>query len=182
MSRDGFPPEMNQRRPVLLGGAVRGSIGLLSVKPQYRMASDQDSVGVAIACLKSQQNIKPVPGRSVALISCYHLCNKLPLGQRGRVNRLTGGRKAVRDHSMPAQVKSGGKLEPTRRPHRETRPAWSRLDCFKPNPQRLIKGPTATLVRRRCASGAGHRRLVGGKTARCSIRGREPVSRDEWAT
>jgi len=129
-----------------------------------------------------QRNIKPVPGRSVALISCYHLCNKLPLGQRGRVNRLTGGRKAVRDHSMPAQVQSGGKPEPTRRLHRETRPARSRLDGFKPNPQRLISGPAATLATRRRAPGAGHKRPVGGKTARCSIRGREPVSRDEWAT
>jgi hypothetical protein len=41
-------------------------------------------------------------GRSVALVSCYHLYNKLPLGQRGRVDRLTGGRKAARDHSLPA--------------------------------------------------------------------------------
>jgi hypothetical protein len=83
---------------------------------------------------------------------------------------------------MPAQVKSGGKLEPTRRPHRQTRPAWSRLDCFKPNPQRLINRPTATLARRRRAQGADQRRLVAGKTARCSIRGCEPVSRDEWAS
>ena len=104
------------------------------------------------------------------------------LGRCDGVDRLTGGRKAVRDHSMPAQVKSDGKPEPTRRPHRETRPARSRLDCLKPNPQRLIKGPAATLVRRRRASGAGHKRLVAGKTARCSDRGCEPGSRDEWAT
>ena len=57
---------------------------------------------------------------------------------------------------QPAQVKSGGKLEPTRRPRRETRAAWSRLHCLKPNPERMIKGPAATLVRRRRVSGADH--------------------------
>src|SRR5262249_34565727 len=46
----------------------------------------------------TRQNIGAVIRPSVALVSCYHLFNKLPLGQRGRVNRLTGGRKAARDH------------------------------------------------------------------------------------
>jgi hypothetical protein len=50
------------------------------------------------------------------------------------------------------------------------------------NPERMINGPAATVARRRRASGAGHRCLVVGKTARCSDRGCEPGSRDEWAT
>ena len=35
-----------------------------------------------------------------------------------------------------------------------TRMARSRLHCLKPNPERMINGPTDTLVRRRCGSGA----------------------------
>ena len=58
---------------------------------------------------------------------------------------------------MPARVKSGGKPEPIRRPRRETRMVWPRLDSLKPNPQRLIKRPTATSARRRCASDADHK-------------------------
>src|SRR5262249_34979433 len=77
-------------------------------------------------------------GPSVALVSYYHLFNNLPLGQRGRVDRLTGGRKAARDHSTPARVKSDGKPEPTRRLCREIRPAWSRPDGLKPDPHRMI--------------------------------------------
>ena len=82
---------------------------------------------------------------------------------------------------QPARAKRGGKLEPTRRPRRKTRTTWPRLNCLKPNLERMIKGPAATLVRRRRASGAGHSGDVAGKTARCSERGCEPGSRDEWA-
>ncbi len=83
---------------------------------------------------------------------------------------------------QPAQVKSGGELEPTRRPRRETRVARSRLHCLKPNSERMINFPAETLVRRRRAPGAGHKPKVVGKTARYSDRGCEPGSRDEWAT
>ena len=65
---------------------------------------------------------------------------------------------------------------------RETRVARSRLYCLKPNPERMINCPAATLARRRRAPGAGHMPKVVGKTARCSDRGGEPGSRDEWAT
>jgi len=84
--------------------------------------------------------------------------------------------------TQPAQVKSGGKLEPTRRPRRETRVARSKLHCLKPNPERMINGPAATSVRRRRVSGADRKRLTAGKTARYSDRGDEPGSRDELAT
>jgi hypothetical protein len=83
---------------------------------------------------------------------------------------------------QPAQVKSDGELKSTRRPRREPRPVWSRLYCLKPNPERMIKGPAATLTLRRRVPGAGENRLIVGKTARYSDRGDEPGSRDEWAT
>ena len=113
------------------------------------------------------------------------------LGQRDRVNRYTGGRKAEREEAIGSsysglpsgctrisdfglkslassvwavrnprvnRCKSGGKLEPTRQPRRETRVARSKLDCLKPNPERMIEGPAETLVRRRRGSGADPRR------------------------
>ncbi len=72
--------------------------------------------------------------------------------------QMTGRPEAERPEGrkQPARVKRGGKLEPTRRLRRKTRAAWPRLKCLKPNPERMIKGPTATLARRRRASGAGH--------------------------
>jgi hypothetical protein len=100
------------------------------------------------------------------------------------VSGATGIPEAERPNGrkQPAQVKSGGKREPSRRSRREPRLAGSRLDCLKPNPERMINGPVATVARRRRVSGAGHNRLMAGKTARCSDRGDEPDSRDEWAT
>ena len=61
---------------------------------------------------------------------------------------------------QPAQVKSHGKPESTRRPRGEPRPVWSRLHCLKPNPERMINGPAATSVLRRRVSGADHKRLM----------------------
>jgi hypothetical protein len=117
----------------------------------------------------------------VASASGHHLCNRL--SHSVSVTGSTGTPEAERPQGrkQPAQVKSGGKLEPTRRPRRETRVARPGLNCSKPNPERMIKGPAETLVRRRRASGADHRPNVVGKTARCSDRGCEPGSRDEWA-
>jgi hypothetical protein len=56
------------------------------------------------------------------------------------VTGSTGTPEAERPQGrkQPAQVKSGGKLEPTRQPRRETRVAWSKLHCLKPNPERMI--------------------------------------------
>ena len=118
----------------------------------------------------------------VALALCHRLYSRL--SHSVSVTGSTGLPEAERPQGrkQPAQVKSGGKLEPTRRPHRETRVARPGLNCSKPNPERMIKGPAETLVRRRRASGADHRLMVAGKTARCSDRGCEPGSRDEWAT
>ena len=120
--------------------------------------------------------------RCVASASGHHLCNRL--SHSVSVTGSTGLPEAERPEGrkQPAQVKSGGKLEPTRQPRRETRVAWSKLHCLKPNLERMIKGPAETLVRRRRASGADHRPNVVGKTAQCSDWGCEPGSRDEWAT
>ena len=125
--------------------------------------------------------MKGVILQCVALALCHRLYSRL--SHSVSVTGSTGLPEAERPQGrkQPAQVKSGGKLEPTRQPRRETRVAWSKLHCLKPNPERMIKGPAETLVRRRRASGADHRRNVVGKTARCSDRGGEPGSRDEWA-
>ena len=90
--------------------------------------------------------------------------------------------KGGKGGSNRPKSKSGGKLKSTKRPRRKPRPAWSRLHCLKPNPERLINGPAATLTLRRRVSGAGENRLIVGKTARCSDREDEPGSKDEWAT
>src|SRR4051812_4341211 len=94
----------------------------------------------------------------VALALCHRLCSRL--SHSVSVTGSTGLPEAERPQGrkQPAQVKSGGKLEPTRRPRRETRVARPELNCSKPNPERMIKGPAETLVRRRRASGADHRR------------------------
>jgi hypothetical protein len=121
--------------------------------------------------------------RCVVLVSCNHLFNRRR--HSVEVSGATGLPEVERPQGrkQPAQVKSGGWPEPSDRPScREPRPAWLRLDCLKPNPERMINGPVATVARRRRASGADHNRPVAGKTARCSDRGDEPGSRDEWAT
>src|SRR6516165_6991752 len=120
--------------------------------------------------------------RCVASASGHHLCNRL--SHSVSVTGSTGTPEAERPQGrkQPAQVKSGGKLEPTRRPRRETRVAWSRLHCLKPNPERMITGPAEMLVSRRRGSGADPMCKGAGKTARSSNRGGEPGSRDEWAT
>ena len=64
----------------------------------------------------------------------------------------------LKGRKQPAQVKSHGKPESTKRPRGEPRLARSRLHCLKPNPERMINGPAATLVRRRRASGVDHMR------------------------
>src|SRR3954452_22029817 len=84
--------------------------------------------------------------------------------------------------SSRPKFKSHGKPESIRRPRGEPRPAWSRLHCLKPNPERMINGPAATSVLRRRVSGADPKRPMVGKTARYSDRGDEPGSRDEWVT
>src|SRR3954462_7309209 len=100
----------------------------------------------------------------VASASGHHLCNRL--SHSVSVTGSTGTPEAERPQGrkQPAQVKSGGKLEPTRRPRRATRGARSRLHCLKPHPERMIKCPAETLVRRRRVTGAGHRLVVAGKT------------------
>ena len=98
----------------------------------------------------------PFVYQCVASASGHHLCNRL--SHSVSVTGSTGTPEAERPQGrkQSAQVKSGGKLEPTRQPRRETRVARSRLDCLKPNPERMIEGPAETLVRRRRASGADH--------------------------
>ncbi len=126
--------------------------------------------------------IIPIMRRCVVLVSCDHPCS----GRSHSVDvpGATGSPEAERPQGRkrPAQVKSDGELKSTRRPRREPRPVWSRLHCLKPNPERMINGPAATLTLRRRVSGAGENRLIAGKTARYSDRGDEPGSRDEWAT
>jgi hypothetical protein len=130
----------------------------------------------------TSSNITPIIRRCVVLVSCNHSFNER--SHSVDVTGATGIPEAERPNGrkQPAQVKSGGKPEPSTRSRREPRLARSRLDCLKPNPERMINGPVATVVRRRRVLGADHSRLMAGKTARYSIRGDEPVSRDEWAT
>jgi hypothetical protein len=141
--------------------------------------------GVAIrttGIIPTRWDITPIIGRCVALVSCDHPCS----GRSHSVDvpGATGSPEAERPQGRkrPAQVKSGGELKSTRRPRREPRPVWSRRHGLKPNPERMINGPAATLTLRRRVPGAGENRLIVGKTARCSDRGDEPGSRDEWAT
>jgi hypothetical protein len=96
----------------------------------------------------------------VVLVSCNH-----PLsGRRHSINvpGATGKPEVERPNGrkQPAQVKSHGKPESTRRPRGEPRLARSRLHCFKPNPERKISGPAATLVLRRRVMGADCKRLT----------------------
>jgi hypothetical protein len=127
-------------------------------------------------------NINPIIGRCVVLVSCDHSFSER--SHSVDVPGATGLPEAERPQGRkrPAQVKSDGELKSTRRPRREPRPARSRLHCFKPNPERMINGPAATLTLRRRVSGADPKRPRAGKTARYSDRGDEPGSRDEWAT
>ena len=90
--------------------------------------------------------------------------------------------KGRKGGSSRPKFKAADGLSHPKPSRREPRPARSRLDCLKPNPERMINGPAATVARRRRASGVGHSSMVVGKTARCSDRGCEPGSRDEWAT
>jgi hypothetical protein len=130
----------------------------------------------------SQHNINPIIGLCVVLVSCDHSFSER--SHSVDVPGATGLPEAERPQGRkrPAQVKSDGEPKSTRRPRREPRPVWSRLHCLKPNPERMINSPAATLTLRRRVSGAGENRLIVGKTARCSDRGDEPGSRDEWAT
>ena len=115
-------------------------------------------------------------------ISCNHA---LGAGSHSvDVSGATGRPEVERPNGrkQPARVKSHGKPESIRRPRGEPRPAWSRLHCLKPNPERMINDPAATSVLRRRVSGADPKRPMVGKTARYSDRGDEPGSRDEWAT
>src|SRR4051794_41781132 len=70
--------------------------------------------------------------RCVASTLGHHLCNRL--SHSVSVTGSTGTPEAERPQGrkQPAQVKSGGKLEPTRRPRRETRVARPKLNCLKP--------------------------------------------------
>lgn len=101
------------------------------------------------------------------------------LGQRARGDRHHHAERPQWGQP-PAQVKSQGKLQSTRRPRGEPRPARLRRDCVKSNPERLINGPVAPLILRRRGSGADRKRLTASQTARSSARGAEPDSRDEW--
>src|SRR5947208_17097802 len=98
----------------------------------------------------------------VALTLCHRLYSRL--SHSVSVTGSTGLPEAERPQGrkQPAQVKSGGKLEPTRRTRRETRMARPGLNCSKSNPERMIKDPAEKLVRRRRASGAEHRLDVVG--------------------
>ena len=124
----------------------------------------------------------PFVYQCVASASGHHLCNRL--SHSVSVTGSTGTPEAERPQGrkQPAQVKSGGKLEPTRQPRRETRVARPRLDCLKPNPERMIKGPAETLVRRRRALGADPSAIRGWQDRPIERSGSEPGSRDEWAT
>jgi hypothetical protein len=106
-----------------------------------------------VSCLALRQ-ATPFVYQCVASASGHHLCNRL--SHSVSVIGSTGTPEAERPQGrkQPAQVKSGGKLEPTRQPRRETRVARSKLHCLKPNPERMTKGPAETLVRRRRGSGA----------------------------
>jgi len=107
---------------------LSGCLGLfcLSIQSWYQ------GVGICQQGAKkagtAQGNLNPIIGPCGAFASCHHLFNGLPLGQCGRVDRLTGDRTVERDHRMPAQVKRGGKLEPIRQPRCKTRSAGSKRD------------------------------------------------------
>src|SRR4051794_9244125 len=95
-----------------------------------------------------ESNIRFIIGRCVVLVSCNH-----PFSGRSHsvdVSGATGLPEVERPQGrkQPAQVKSGGWPEPSDRPScREPRPAGLRLDCLKPNPERMINGPVATVAR-----------------------------------
>ena len=132
-----------------------------------------------IAPLKHKKPLSD--GASFLHIMQYLVQREETLGQCARGDRH---HQAERPNwgKQPAQVKSHGKPESTRRPHGEPRLVWSRLDCLKPNSERLIKRSVVTSVLRRRATGDNPRRLGTVKTAGSSNRGDEPGSRDEWAT
>jgi hypothetical protein len=112
-------------------------------------------------CTVNKNNVKTphyIEGRLSDCASFYISCNHaLSAGSHSvDVSGATGIPEAERPNGSkrPAQVKSHGKPESTRRPRGEPRLARSRLHCFKSNPERRINDPAATLVLRRRVMGA----------------------------
>jgi hypothetical protein len=74
-----------------------------------------------------------------------------------------------------------GQAKPANQTPRKTRVVWSRLDCFKSNPDRDICSPAAMLAQRDVTV-CRWIRLSSSTNLYGEIPGDDPGRRDEWTT
>ena len=84
--------------------------------------------------------------------------------------------KGTGDHNLPEKR---GQAKSASRTPRKTRVVWSKLDCFKSNPDRGMCSPAATLTQRGVTACRGVR-LLHPASPGGEIPGDDPGRRDEW--